>query len=428
MQTIRKLRFAGGAFLVVLFTGASSQAAQTLGTDDNHVKIGGLLQAWAVSQEDGAPNHGTETDFYVRRIRLMVYGKVSQRLSFFVDTDSPNLGKGGDWTGRMFIQDAYVEYEAHEALQIAGGMLLLPFSHHGMQGAISLLGVDYHTALLRYPHASNLVWRDAGVMARGMPFGSVLEYRVGLFNGIRGNSTPVSKNTTSEDGTEVAWREPTDPRNPSDAPRFTARLTLNLFDPEGGPGVAGMFYDGIYLEPKPEGLVSPKTVLAFGGSVDWQKDANVAWGAIPATGVRDVAGRSDYVGAAGDVFWDIPLGPEKIMSVNGQVNFYAFDHGARGLGSASYYDGVPAASRLYSGWGVAAEAGFRYDIVQPIVRYDRFSASDTEGELGDYQAVAGGINAWLSGHTASLKMQIGAETEHGGKWLANGTLQAQLMF
>ncbi|PKN46210.1 MAG: hypothetical protein CVU63_07850, partial [Deltaproteobacteria bacterium HGW-Deltaproteobacteria-20] len=192
MPKLRKLRFAVRASLVVLLAGASSQAVQTLGTDDNHVKIGGLLQAWAVSQEDGAPNHGTETDFYVRRIRLMLFGKVSQRVSFFIDTDSPNLGKGGDWSGRMFIQDAYVEYEAHEALQIAGGMLLLPFSHHGMQGATTLLGVDYHTALLRYPHASNLVWRDAGLMARGMPFGSVLEYRVGLFNGIRGNINPVS--------------------------------------------------------------------------------------------------------------------------------------------------------------------------------------------------------------------------------------------
>jgi hypothetical protein len=425
---LRKLRFAVRASLVVLLAAASSPAVQTLGTDDNHIKIGGLLQAWAVSQEDGAPNHGTETDFYVRRIRLMLFGKVSQRVSFFIDTDSPNLGKGGDWSGRMFIQDAYVEYEAHEALQIAGGMLLLPFSHHGMQGATTLLGVDYHAALLRYPHASNLVWRDAGLMVRGMPFGSVLEYRVGLFNGIRGNTKPESKTATTEDGTDLAWREPTDPRNPSDAPRVTARLTLNLFDPEGGPGVAGMFYDGIYLEPRPEGLVSPKTVVAFGGSVDWQKDANVTWDAIPATGVRGVAERSDYLAAAGDVFWDIPVGPEKIMSVNGQINFFAFDHGARGLGSVSYYDGVPAASRLYSGWGVAAEAGFRYDIVQPIVRYDRFTASDTEGDLGAYQAVAGGINAWLSGHTASLKMQIGAETEHGGKWLANGTLQAQLMF
>ncbi len=427
MTSLRKLRFATGALLGVLCAVGSSHAAQTIGTEDNHVKIGGLLQAWAVSQEDGAPNGGTETDFYVRRIRLMFFGKVSPRVSFFVDTDTPNLGKGGDWSGRMFIQDAYVEYEAHEALQISGGMLLVPFSHHGMQGATTLLGVDYHAALLRYPNGSNLVWRDAGVMARGMPLGDVLEYRVGVFNGIRGNTKPVNKTATADDGSALAWTEQTDPRNPSDAPRVTARLTLNLFEPEGGPGVAGMFYDGIYLEPKPEGLVSPKTIVAFGGSVDWQKDANVTWNAVPAAGARGVTGRSDYLAVAGDVFWDIPVGAQKIMSLNGQVNFFSFDHGDRGSPNA-YYEGVPAASRLYSGWGIAAEAGFRYDILQPVVSYDRFTASDAPGDFGDYQAVAGGINAWLSGHTASLKMKVGAETEHGSKWLANGTLQAQLMF
>jgi hypothetical protein len=427
MATPKKPQFAASAFLAVVLTATGSQAVQTVGSDDNHIKIGGLLQTWATSQEAGAPDGTKEMDFFVRRIRLMLYGKVSERVTFFVDTDSPNLGKGGDWSGRMFIQDAYVEYEAHEGLQIAGGMLLVPFSHQGMQGATSLLGLDYHTALLRYPSGSNLVWRDAGVMARGMPFGNLVEYRVGLFNGVRGNATPVSKSTTDAAGDVQTWTEETDPRNPSDFPRVTGRLTLNLFDAEGGPGVGGMFYDGIYLESKPEGLVSPKTIVAFGGSVDWQKDLNVLWERAPSAGARPVANRRDYLAAAGDVFWDVPLGSQKIMSLNGQVNVFYFDHGSRRSANA-YYNQATGAGRLYSGWGVAAEAGFRYDILQPLVRYDRFVSTKAEDDLGDYVAVAGGVNAWLSGHTASLKVQVGAESENGGEWLANGILQAQLLF
>ena len=37
---------------------------------------------------------------------------------------------------------------------------------------------------------------------------------------------------------------------PKDMPRVTGRLTVNVFDPEGGAGVGGMFYDGIYLKEK----------------------------------------------------------------------------------------------------------------------------------------------------------------------------------
>ena len=277
--------FTLGALGALLIAGPAA-AAQTIGDEDHHIKIGGLLQAWADAQQDAAPDGGTETEMYLRRIRLMVFGKVEKKISFFIETDNPNFGRRGDFSGRMFIQDAYVEYEVSDALQVAAGLILVPFSHHGMQGATSLLGLDYHAALIRYPTGSNLVWRDTGVMARGMPFGNVFEYRLGVFNGVHGDATPAAKTSGAS-----AWSQATDPRNPSDAPRLAARVTLNAFDPEGGPGVGGMFYDGIYLEPKPEGLVSPKTVLSLGGSLDWQRKLNVQWAAAPATGTRQVASR-----------------------------------------------------------------------------------------------------------------------------------------
>lgn len=403
-------------------------AAQTIGTDENHIKIGGLLQAWATTTEEGAPDGGTGTEMYLRRMRLIVYGQVSERVSFFVETDIPNFGKNGDWSGRMFIQDAYVEYEAHEALQIAAGMLLVPFSHHGMQGATSLLGLDYHAALIRYPAGSNLVWRDGGVMIRGMPLGNVLEYRLGLFNGVHGNATPVDKSATDASGVVIAqWEQGTDPRNPGDAPRVAGRLTLNLFDPEGGPGVGGMFYDGIYLKATPDGLTSPKTVVAFGGSFDWQRNVNVTWADAPASGARAVADKDDYFAAAGDVFWDVPIGARKIMSVNGQVNFYLYDHGDRRVANA-FYNGATGAGSLYTGWGISSEAGFRYDIIQPLVRFDHFESTKADGNAGDYVAVAGGLNAWLSEHTTSIKIEVGAAKSDGDKWLTTGALQAQLLF
>ena len=358
----------------------------------------------------------------------MFYGKASERVTFFIETDNPNVGKNGNWAGRMFIQDAYVEYDVHDALQIAGGMLLVPFSHHGMQGATSLLGLDYHTGLIRYPTGSNFVWRDGGVMLRGMPFGDVLEYRVGLFNGVHGDAAAVDQTVTDASGAVTAqWQEDSDPRNPGDAPRVAGRLTLNLFDPEGGPGVGGMFYDGIYLKDSPRGLTSPKTVVAFGASIDWQNNVNVEWKNAPASGVRGVRDRSDYLAVAGDVFWDVPVGPRGLMSLNGQVNFYRYDHGDRRTANA-YYNGAASAGRLYTGWGISSEAGFRYDFIQPLVRFDRYQSTEATGDLGDYTAVAGGLNTWLSGHATSLKIEAGAAKEHGGEWIMTGTLQAQLLF
>jgi len=58
---------------------------------------------------------------------------------------------------------------------------------------------------------------------------------------------------------------------------------------------------------------SPKKVLAFGVSFDWQKELAPDWGPLPAAAgtalpVRPVDEVTDYYAAAADVFWDLPMG------------------------------------------------------------------------------------------------------------------------
>ena len=214
--------------LSVCFASSSLAGIKVAGDDTTWLKLGGLLQTQGTFTKDAAPSgEDVGTEFFVRRMRLMIYGQLNEKINFFVETDNPNFGKNGNFDVNMFIQDAYVEVNLHEALQIDIGMLLLPFSHHGMQGATSLLSMDYHSALMKYPSGSSKVWRDYGLMLRGM-ISKWFEYRLGIYNGVHGDASLAS----SSDGT---WAYQTDPRNSRDLPRITGRLTFNILDPEGGP-------------------------------------------------------------------------------------------------------------------------------------------------------------------------------------------------
>jgi hypothetical protein len=180
-------------------------------------------------------------------------------------------------------------------------------------------------------------------------------------------------------------------------------------------------------------VISPKRVLSLGGSIDWQRELNVRWdelpdaaGLEPPTATRGIAQRSDYLAAAGDLFFDIPLGQERIMSLNGQVNFYYFDHGDRGAGD-TYYDSV--GSKAYSGYGLMSELGFRYDAFEPLVVFDWYDSTKAAAdETGDYLAVMGGLNYWMFAHAANFKVQVGGTKIDGGDWGVAGTLQGQLLF
>jgi hypothetical protein len=406
-------------------------AAYRIGEGETYLDIGGLLQGWAALNQDKAPDgESWEKELYLRRMRLMFYGQLNKWVNFFVETDNPNFGKGGDLSVNMFIQDAYLEFNLHEMIQIDVGMILVPFSHNGMQGATTLLGLDYLSDLVRYPAGSNKVWRDFGLMTRGILFGKWLEYRLGIFNGAHGNM----KDTVSKTGESGTWEEYADPRNPSDWPRLTARLTFNVFEPEGGAGAGGFFYDGIYLKKTDAGIESTKKILSIGGSVDWQNDLNVTWedppplsGTADNPAVRGVDSRDDYVAANADIFWDIPLDGKKLWSINGQINFYYYNYGDRS-GQNTWYD-TTGDLKSYTGQGTSAELGVRYNAIQPLFVLDWFdSTKAVDDNTGDFLGIYGGLNYWLFAHSASLKLQFGASKLNHGDWGAAGVLQAQLLF
>ncbi len=386
-----------------------AHAGIKLGDDDTNLNLGLLLQSWGEWIEDGAPSADNPgTDFYLRRFRMLMYGKLHDRVNYFVETDNPNFGKNGDYSSRTFVQDAWIEFDLYKSLQIDVGMLLVPFSHHGMQGAVSLHSLDYHGSLIRYPGGSHKVWRDMGVMARGLLLEDRFEYRLAVLNGVRGGGEDL--------------------RNPDDWPRMTARFTYNLFDFEGGAGTGGFFYDGIYLKSDGDDLISAKKIVSFGLSADWQKDLNVSL----TQGDGDLSRRRDYFALAADVFVDLPIDENGLMGLCGQINFYYYDHGDRRLHpdttARSLYDVLDDTyTSEYTGFGIMSELGFRYSSYEAIMSVDWFDSTKAEGDLGDLLSIYGGINWWMYGHSTSLKLQMGGSKINGSDWGAAAQIQVQLL-
>ncbi len=223
---------------------------------------------------------GYAENLYVRRTRIIVGGTLFDRIEYFMDTDYPNLflanntaPAGGENfvknTPGLNIQDIFVTYRVlGDMLKVDAGYMLPPLAHNAVQGATTLYGWDYfgytfqHGALLG--SSGNPFGRDTGVQLRGLVLGGLLEYRVGMFQGLRHNRT----------GTEMEARN---------FFRVSARVQVNLLDPE-----PGFFYAGTYL--------GAKRILSFGASFDFQ---------------------DSYKYFAVDGFADLPAGPGLLTA---QVN------------------------------------------------------------------------------------------------------------
>jgi len=228
-------------------------------TDGSSIKFGFLMQGRAESVDvpklDGSGGLDSTTDLYFRRLRLLAGGKINDKLSFFFETDSPNLGKGrpdgSKTTQDIYIQDFVVTYKpGGDAFNLDVGMLLDPVTYNSNQSAISLLATDYgpYSFAWNGPLTTN-VGRDYGIRARGYLFGDHLEYRASILEGYRGE-------------------------NSTNNLRFFGRLMLNVFEAQ-----KGLFYTGTTL--------GKKKLLHFGVSFDTQED---------------------YDTFSVDGFWDQPIG------------------------------------------------------------------------------------------------------------------------
>jgi phosphate-selective porin O/P len=259
------------SYVAALLIGAVPAAAQIVvkASDDVNFKLGVLGQF----QADTVDNPGTEpntNNLFVRRLRLLFAGQVAKNVSFFVETDAPNLGKtlsgAKNIQPSVILQDAYAEFRVADAFTLDAGLMFIPFSRNSLQSAATLLPIDYGTNTFNQSAPTqSTTGRDTGFQARGYFLGNRLEYRIGGFQGFRDAGS-------------------------DDAFRYAGRVQYNVLDTE-----TGFFYTGTYL--------SKKKILAVGAAFDAQKDFH-AYDA--------------------DAFFDYPLGPG---AVTAQFDYNRFDGG-----------------------------------------------------------------------------------------------------
>lgn len=256
---------------VVLLLATTSAFPQVLikVNDQVNFKLGVLLQTQADWLQDAA-TRGYTQNLFIRRARLLFGGQVAPNVTFFVETDTPNLGKVVNGTKNIspptILQDAYVEYKFNDHAQVDAGLMLVSATRNGLQSAASLLPIDYGAySFTTSGPTQNSAGRDTGAQLKGYFNNNHFEYRVAVLQGARDAKS-------------------------RGAFRTIGRVMYNFWDPE-----TGYFYTGTYL--------GKKKVLAIGGGYDVQHD---------------------YKSTAIDAFLDRPLGPGAITA---QVDLAKFDGG-----------------------------------------------------------------------------------------------------
>jgi hypothetical protein len=177
---------------------------------------------------------------FVRRARLLFGGQVAKNVTFFIETDAPNLGKtlpnGKNISPSLVVQDAYGEFKVSNALALDAGLMFVPFSRNSVQSAASLLPIDYGAYTFSASAATqSTIGRDAGFQAKGYVLDNRLEYRIGAFQGARDTNSHRSF-------------------------RYTGRVQYQFLEPEA----MGFFYTGTYL--------GARKVAAVGAAFDTQND------------------------------------------------------------------------------------------------------------------------------------------------------------
>lgn len=184
----RMLPHATAVAMALALVTAPCIAQVTIKNEDVTFKLGFQGQLWADwTQDSTAGVQGYQQNLFLRRGRLLLGGDIGKDISFFIQTDSPNLGKTpkSPTTGFM-LQDALLEWKPTKVLQIDGGLFLVPFSRNGLQSTLSYYTVDISPlAAVSNVATQSAGLRDLGFQARGFFLRDRLQYRVGAFQGER---------------------------------------------------------------------------------------------------------------------------------------------------------------------------------------------------------------------------------------------------
>jgi hypothetical protein len=361
---------------------------------DSNLELGFRLQTQLFSstnsQADANQDH--EEKFDLRRARLWLEGNVTKWFKFFIQMGN-NIGPGTDnETEDVLLIDGFINLHLHDFAQIIMGEHMAPAGREHLTTSAAMMAID-RPGITGY----NLTWGlnggavfntaafedgnldlegDANIRDIGATlFGSTslnefvhAKYYIGAYNGIQFRN------------------------NDEDKERVTARVQLNLFDPEPG------YYNlSTYL--------GKKKTIAIGASIDHQQRI-----------ARDTATNDNinYIWYSIDAFADIPVGPGSATFEAGYSNLDLED-------STSLRDsasGPPKNAKETEGKGFYVQSGYYLENlnIQPWALFERWY-SDASDDVGSWSAWRVGLSYFFKGHNANIKVgfeQFRADEKIGG--------------
>jgi len=309
-------------------------------------------QSISSAQEGSLNNYNRtwERQTYLRRMRILVGGSITERTSFFFETDAPNIGyvnSSGEKNTRisMFVQDAQIQHNFSDNAGFIAGLQIVGITRNGLQSAASLMALNYG-AYQFFANAplDNLVGRDLGINLRGFLFDQRLEYRAGLFSGKNDDRTSPY--------------------------RFTARFNYSFLDRE-----KGFFYSGTTL--------GSGSVFSIGGGVDVQ---------------------DNYYGLAVDSFFDYPV--FTFGSLTASASYTYVNCSAAREGRNDFSGMLPRQNIVFAEAGIFLP-GIK---IQPYVKYELKDVRDGDernsvaNKLRSGSRVGFGLNHYISSHRMNIKI------------------------
>jgi len=322
------------------------------------LKFGLRLQTWYQYVDEGKKDKKGLNDFMLRRAYFYLKGQITPQIGFFAHFASDRIGQDGldksslGLGSGIAVRDAWIYLNLHEAFKIQMGRMYIPFTRSfGTESTFALLAVDLpftQGGVRGAPFFTNRVGRDEGFLVWGNPFDGLLQYRVGVFEGVENDD------------------------NPHDNVRFAGRVSLNLLEPE-----KNWFNKGTYL--------GEKKVLALGAGIDYQDELNL-----------NEKPNRDNLAWTVDFFLDHPVG-KGALTLEGA--FIDVKNATQTLGFSRLVEGDDAYIYYLQG-GYLFPGKIGPGRIQPYFRYERLTVDGKS----DTSFPSIGLNYYIKGHNARFTL------------------------
>lgn len=352
-------------------------------SEDTGITLGFRLQTFYLYNDTDIVSPRDEHQFRIRRARFRMKGDITKYFSAFFQTEfaDDTDATGGD----VRMIDAFITVKPTPLFQINAGELMSPASRMNTTSSGGLMAWDRPAQTNKVltwgtRAVGSLQTRTLGFTSAGL--GGQVDVRdlgVTIFG-----SSPITDLISGKyyvgvyQGSTQAFE--------SDK-RYTARLQVNLFDPE-----PGYFNLSTYF--------GEKKTIAIGASYDAQD--NVA---------RDVTGAAaNYSWYTVDLFGDYPLGPGSFTL---EAAYNNLDLDGRGVlvsnfGQANQADLSGNPAQQAEGDGFYVQTGYYIPSFgglpggwQPWFLYEQWDAGL---DAGSYDAYRVGLSYLLKGHNANVKI------------------------